>query len=309
VLCRPTSNRSGLESMVSRFHVADLGDAEAMGRALHSARAHADSESLQVVHNAALISYARRDRTRLQVANVEGVRNLLEASLAAGVQRIVHVSSIVTSGFAEGGVARVEGDECNARSLAVDYVETKLAGEGLVLDAPDSLNVRVVQPGAIFGPVEAGSNSARFLVGMAQGKIGALAPPGGMAVVGVRDCARGVRLALERGRSGERYLLTESYLSNRELFREVGLRLVGRDPVRAVVPRPLWRCLGAAVRALSIVHEPKFTTPQAMRMLGVEFNASGGRARRELGWDPKPFGQVLDWTLGEMRRRGLLPSR
>jgi dihydroflavonol-4-reductase len=193
--------------------------------------------------------------------------------------------------------------------LNVAYVETKRQGEKLALRAPSELQVRVVNPGAIFGPVQENSNSARFLVGMAQGKIGAWAPPGGMAVVGVRDCARGVRLALEMGETGRRYLLTDSYLSSRQLFAAVGHALADRDPVKGTFPRWLWRLLGHGLSLVSLVREPKLTTPQAMRMLGVPFDASGERARKELGWKPRPFGEVLEWTVREMRNMGILPGR
>ncbi|MDF1839054.1 MAG: SDR family oxidoreductase, partial [Planctomycetota bacterium] len=238
----------------------------------------------------------------------QGVRHVIQASLKAGVSRVVHVSSIVAIGYSAGNVPRVEGDPFNAGDLRVAYVDTKREGEQIALQAPEALQVRVVNPGAIFGPVQANSNSARFLQGMAQGNIGSFAPPGGMAVVGVRDCARGVRLALEVGRAGRRYALTESYLSNRELFAAVGERLVGRDPVRAVVPAWAWNALGWGLSLVSVVREPRLTSPQAMRMLGVAFDTESQRARAELGWKPRPFGDVLDWTIREMRQAKILPS-
>ncbi len=308
VICRQTSDRSALDGCDVRFHVADLGDRAGLVQAFESARATAAGAPIWLVHNAALISYAKADRRALVEANVEGVRNVLQAAQAAQVERVVHVSSIVTIGFAEGGVPCTEDHGFNGAGLGVTYVDTKRRGEEVALQAPPGLQVRVVNPGAIFGPVQENSNSARFLQGMAQGQIGSLAPPGGMAVVGVRDCARGVRLALEKGRAGRRYGLTESYLSSRQLFAAVGQRLVGRDPVRGVLPRWLWASMGWGLSLVSLVREPKLTSPQAMRMLGVAFDMDSQRARGELGWQPRPFGEVLDWTISEMRAMGILPG-
>ena len=308
VICRSTSDRSVLDGCEVHFHVADLSDPAGLTRALESAQSLAQSAPVWLVHNAALISYATCDRNALEQANVEGVRNILKASLSAGVVRVVHVSSIVAIGFAEGGVPRLESDPFNAACLNVGYVDSKQRGERLALEAPSELQVRVVNPGAVFGPVQENSNSARFLQGMSQGKIGLLAPPGGMAVVGVRDCARGVRLALELGQAGRRYGLTEGYLSSRQLFAAVGQRLAGRDPVKAVIPKWLWRTAGWGLSMVSILREPKLTSPQAMRMLGVAFDTDSQRARTELGWQPRPLGEVLDWTIREMRRLGGLPE-
>ncbi|MFT4648281.1 MAG: dihydroflavonol-4-reductase [Glaciecola sp.] len=308
VMCRETSDRSVLNGCAVSFYNANLLSPEKLTEALMQAKSIAGEAPLWMVHNAALISYSKHDRQSLVDTNVSGVRNVLTASHEAGIRRFVHVSSIVAIGFAEHGVARTEEQAFNAGCLNVAYVDTKRRGEELALLAPSDLQVRVVNPGAIFGPVQANSNSARFLQGMAQGEIGTLAPPGGMAVVGVRDCARGVRLALECGQAGRRYCLAESYLSSRQLFAAVGQRLAGRDPVRATVPAWVWRMMGLGLSLVSVVREPKLTSPQAMRMLGVAFDASGERARNELGWQPRPFGEVLDWTIDEMRRMGILPK-
>ena len=306
VLCRATSDRSGLADCAVEYFEAELTDAQAVLRAVQAAAERMDHPAL--IHNAALISYRRQDRARLQAANVQGVQNILQACEAAGLRRLLHVSSVVGVGISPGGREIDEAFAFNARRFPVDYVQTKRRGEELALAAPAHLEVTVVNPGAIFGPVQVGSNSARFLQGMAAGKLGRIAPPGGMAVVGVWDCARGVRLALERGSAGQRYILAESYVNSRQLFDVVGRAILGRDPVRWRMPKPLWSGLRFALSAVSLLREPAFTTPQAVRMLGVEFNQSGAKARRELGWDPIPFEAVIAQTVQTMRAQGLLPA-
>ena len=305
VLCRKSSPRHVLAGLDVEFFEGDLTEARGLDKALQAARERLGA--FDVIHNAALISYRRVDEGALHEVNVEGVRRVLEACERVGVSKLVHVSSIVAVGHSPGGQAIDEDAPFHSRDLPVAYVQTKRAGEELALAAPKALDVRVVNPGAIFGPVDEGSNSARFLQGMAQGKLGRWAPPGGMAVVGVWDCARGVRLAYERGRDRRRYLLTESYVNSRELFAVVGQTILGRDPVRARLPRWMWGALRGLVSAVSLVREPVMTTPQAMRMLSVEFHGLGDRARAELGWLPQPFPEVMERTVRELRERGLLP--
>ena len=306
VLCRGSSNRSVLAGLPVEFVEANIEDRDATMTALKEACERWGPHAM--VHNAALISYRTRDRKALQDANVQGVGNVLHACKQAGMQRLLHVSSVVTIGVSKDAQAIDEDAPFNAQDLNVDYVRTKRAGECLALEPHPDLSVTVVNPGAIFGPVNLDSNSGRFLLGMAQGKIGKLAPPGGMAAVGVWDCARGTRLALEEGAPGERYILSESYLSSRELFALVGQTLHGRDPVWAGIPRPLWALLRGAVGALSLLREPLMTTPQALRMLAESFHTSGDKARRELGWQPEPMTAVLQRTVTSMRASGDLPG-
>ncbi len=308
VVCRNSSDRSVLTGLDVEWHTADLADLGALVDALRHAKSLAGHAPLWLVHNAALISYAKQDSQALFDANVTGVANVLQASEQAGVTRFVHVSSIVGVGFSEYGIPCTEESAFNAKELRVPYVDTKRAGELLVMRASKALKARVVNPGAIFGPVQENSNSARFLQGMANGRIGSVAPPGGMAVVGVWDCARGVRLALELGQAGRRYLLVESYVSSRQLFAAVGQCLSGHDPVKGTLPQWVWRILGYGLSLGSMIKEPKLTSPAAMRMLGVAFNATGDRARNELGWQPTPFGEVLGRTVAEMRGAGILPN-
>ncbi len=306
VLCRAGSPREVLQGLPVRFWEADVTDSAAVQAAMQAVGS--TWKSWQLIHNAALISYRRRDAAALQAVNVDGVHLVLTAARAAGAERCVHVSSVVAVGISPGGRAIDESFAFNAGDFPVDYVRTKRAGEERALAMAPTWDVRVVNPGAIFGPVQANSNSARFLQGIASGQIGRWAPPGGMAVVGVWDVARGIRLALERGRSGQRYILTESYLNSRQLFALVGQAILGADPGRGTLPRPLWHALRLAVQAVSWVREPVMTTPQAMRMLGVEFHQSAQRARQELGWQPEPFARVIERTVATLRDEGLLPG-
>ena len=305
VLCRATSDRSALAGRDVTLFEADIEDRAAVQVALQDAKKRLGEFSF--VHNAALISYRKRDGRRLQAANVDGVRNVFEACQAHGVRRVVHVSSVVAVGASRNGDPVLEQDPFALQNLNVDYVNTKYAGECIALEDWGPMSVTVVNPGAIFGPVQVDSNSARFLIGMAQGRIGRLAPPGGMAAVGVWDCAQGTRLAMERGESGQRYVLTESYLPSRKLFACVGQIMHGRDPVWGTLPRWMWGLLSTVIRLVSLVREPVMTTPQAMRMLSVHFNCSGQRAKDELGWLPTPFPEVMQKTIETMVADGVLP--
>jgi len=124
-------------------------------------------------------------------------------------------------------------------------------------------------------------------------------------VVGVDDVAQGIRLALERGTAGRRYLLTESCWRLVDLLR-LAADEFGARPPRLVLPPVPWRLLVAASRLLDRLRPLELTTPQSLRLLGIHYRADSTRARRELGWEPKPFREVLSETADWMRGAGLV---
>lgn len=303
VLARSSSPRSVLAGLEPHWHEGDLRDPASLARAVAAtvAAARARGGRAAVVHSAAVISYASADGPLQEEVNVRGTERLLAAARAGGVERVVHVSSVVAVGSSPDGTPIDEEAPFDLAGCGVDYVRTKRAAEELALAAASTSDVVVVNPGAIFGPRARDSNSARFLREIAAGGGPPLAPPGGVGVVGVDDTAEGVVLALERGRRGRRYLLVESNLRLLELFRLVA-RLCGRrSPARAALPRAAWPLVLAGARTLDRLRPIALAPPQALVLLGRVLAYDSSRARQELGWSPRPFALVLAETLEALR--------
>jgi len=295
------------------WHAGDLTEPATLDEACAAVMRRArelGSEPAALVHAAAALGYREQDRAVQRAVNVEGTRALFAAARRHGLGPGVHVSSVVTVAHSPDGTLCDEYAEWNGAELDVEYVTTKRAAEEVALGFAGALGLRIVNPGVVFGPGGEAANSSRFLVALAQGRLGPLAPPGGISVVGVDDVARGVLLALRRGSPGRRYLLVESYLSIRDLSREAAraLALLGeraREP-RFTVPAPLWPAVVAVARRLERFRDLELATPQALAMLGCRWRLSGERARRELGWQPAPFADVLLETLRGLARGGAL---
>lgn len=299
-LARAGADRSGLADVDVAWHEGDLLDRAALQRGLQAA-----GRGVWVAHVAAVISYRTRDAQLQRRVNVEGTRALLEACRTLPVARFLHMSSVVTVADSTDGRTLDEGAAFNGARLGVDYVDTKRAAEELALEAARWLDVVVVNPGAIFGPNPREGNTVRFLRKLARGRIGPLAPPGSLSVVGVGDVAEGSILALERGARGRRYLLVESARRTLEVF-TLAAQLLGVRGPRAAVPQSLWRLAAAGAGLVDRALPLQLASPQTLRMLGVHYRLSGERARRELGWSPAPFEQVLRGTIDGLRARGVL---
>ncbi|HUK94308.1 MAG TPA: NAD-dependent epimerase/dehydratase family protein [Gaiellaceae bacterium] len=256
-----------------RDDFVELGDRVGLERAMAGCDA--------VVHVAALYSFDD-PAEELERVNVEGTRNVLDACAAQGVRRLVHTSSAGTCGPVPGRPA-TEDDAPLDWELSVPYKRTKLAAERLVLEAArGGLDAVVVNPTTPVGDGDLRPTpTGRMIRGAAGGRYRAFLDIG-LNVVDVRDVARGHALALERGRSGERYLLGGADLTLEELFAAV-CALAGRPRPRLRVPYVLVRA-GAWAGAINR-HEA--------RLARLPAYFSSAKAERELGYRPGPVEPAL----------------
>lgn len=237
-----------------------------------------------VVHVAALYSFTASER-ELELVNVRGTRNVIEACRAARVERLVATSSCATCGPVPGRAA-TESDAPPAWELAVPYKRTKLEAERLVLAAGGVC----VNPTTPVGEGDrAPTPTGAMIRGVASGRYRAY-PRIGVNVVDVRDVAQGHVLALEHGRPGERYLLGGVDLTMRDLFAAVA-RLAGLPPPRLPVPHAAIRA-GAALGLVNRNEAILARTPAYF---------SSRKAQRELGYSPGPVEPALARAVAELR--------
>ena len=190
---------------------ADLADEEAMRRAFDGAD--------WVFHNAAAVTVRQKVTPTIYDANVTGAERAVRACQAAGA-RMIFTSSTVTIGLATGPEPADETSTWNLpeRGLGDAYAVTKREGEARALAAAKAgADVVVVNPGYMFGPYDTRPSSGKVLIELHRGAIPALTP-GTNSFVDVRDVARGMILAAERGVSGERYILAGHNLSYTDAF-------------------------------------------------------------------------------------------
>ncbi len=202
-----------------------------------------------VVHLAGFISYWRGDEDRLRRVNEDGVRSVVEASLAAGIERLVHVSSVGAVGFRRDGSP---ADETTPFNWPEDilYMASKRRGQDIVERAVRERGFRAVilNPASIMGPGDHNPATPHneLYRRISRGPlIGSFA--GGLAVVDVRDLVAIILKALEgRGRDGESYLVVGANLPYRDVIRRIS-RACGRRAFPFPIPAPL---LAAAGRVL-----------------------------------------------------------
>ena len=211
LLVRPTSNLKNIEGLKAETVVGDLRDPASLEKAM--------SGCDTVFHVAADYRLWVTDPNEMYRSNVEGTRAVLEAVRKNGVRAVVYTSSVATIGFTQNGQP---ADEDSPVSLAVmigHYKRSKFMAEQLALEAGRSgMRVVTVNPTTPIGERDIKPTpTGRIVVDFLKKKFPAYVETG-LNLVDVRECARGHVAALEKGKSGERYILGGENLTLKQIL-------------------------------------------------------------------------------------------
>lgn len=289
VLCRATSDRRALGDTPRREVIGDLTQDASVREACRGQEA--------VFHVGAVISYRQRDAAKMHEANVLGTRNVVEGCLAARVRRLVHTSSVAAVGIPRADRPADETLGFHKDARRIGYFRTKWEAEQEVWSGvARGLDAVAVNPGVIWGG-SIGLNSARLLRRTALGRLPFIIP-GGVTVVDMDDVVEGHLLAFDRGRRGERYILGSEMLLWGEILRAVAAFVGQPAPAMTVSPAVLYLigAIGERWSDLTGRRSPEITLDIA-RCTAHRLFYDSAKARRELGWSPRPFAETLRRTL------------
>jgi len=258
-----------------------------------------------VFHLAAIYALWLPDMSVMQRVNVDGTRNLLNACRDAGVRRVVYTSSAVC--FCGQGLA-IESDERSAFSYqghaySVSKWESHQVAEAF---ARQGLDVVIVCPVAPLGPGDVGPTPTGRMITDIFSLPLPLAVTSRLNFVDVRDCAMGHVLALERGRSGESYILGGENYTYRELLQRV-LRLCGLNTRVYELPATLLYPLAHGLQAWAgLSGKAPLLTPAEVDQARKGLVCSAAKARRELGLAVRPLDDTLRDALAWFVRHGYI---
>ena len=285
-------------------HLADLSYERANGditdrRAVRRAVKGVD----RVFHVAGTTSLRARDHDRVFALNLGGTRNVLEAALDAGVERVVHTSSVAAIGPAEQGKTADETQPFTAGSLGIAYVNSKHEAEVEALRfAARGLDVVSVNPTFVLGP-DAPSLSSMSLVKRYLTRQIPVYTDGGLNIVDVRDVAEGHLLADAKGKPGERYILGGRNFTLQRLFADLS-RISGIAPPALRLPAPM--AIGG-VEVARRIGIPLPVSREEVRSGTLWWTYRSTKAKRELGFEPRPHEETLEdavrWQLAVLGDR------
>ncbi|HKV19256.1 MAG TPA: NAD-dependent epimerase/dehydratase family protein [Mycobacterium sp.] len=281
VMVRGGANTIGIDDLATTRFVGDIWDDDVLREAM---------AGCEVVYYCVVDTRGwLKDPAPLFHTNVEGTRNVLEVAKDAGLQRLIFTSSYVTVGRKRGRVA-TEDDLIAQRGLT-PYVRSRVQAEEMVLRYARegavpaiAMCVSTTYGGRDWGRTPHGA----IIAGAAFGKLPFVMKGIELEAVGVDDAARALILAAEKGRVGERYLISEKMITNAEVAR-IAAEAAGVAPPARAIPLALSYALAAMGTAKARLRgTDEQLSLASLRLMRAEAPVDCSKARRELGWQPRP---------------------
>jgi len=281
-LVRRGSDQRNLEGLGVELVEGDITVPDSLVKALKNCR--------YVFHVAADYRLWVPDPEPMYHVNVQGSVNVLEAAHAAGVEKVVHTSSVATLGLKSDGQSAHEDTPSTLRDMIGPYKRSKFLAEQAVRDCAGALALPVVMvnPSTPIGPGDIKATpTGRMILDAAAGRTPAYVDTG-LNVVHVDDVARGQILAMRAGIPGERYILGGTDLSLKNILALVAAQ-VGRRPPTLRLPRrailPVAYVLEGIARVTKT--EPRVSV-DSLRMAAKYMYFSSAKAERALGYRWRP---------------------
>jgi dihydroflavonol-4-reductase len=287
-LARSADKGRALTGLGCEVITGDLSDKAAIATGLEGAGA--------AIHVAAMyeVGIPQSQHKAMYEANVVGTENVLRGALEAGTRKVVYVSTVGAFGNTRGQVVD-ESYEHPGTGFTSYYEQTKYQAHQIAkrLIAEEGLPCVIVQPGGVYGPddhSEIGNQLNQFLAG----RMPLLAFPDlGFNLVHVEDVATGVLLALDKGKTGEAYVLGGQITTMRELIGTLA-KVAGKRPPRGTLPTGLIKAMAPFG---PVVGKVMGTGPNLREIIasadGVTFWAKHDKAIAELGYSPRGLEQGL----------------
>jgi nucleoside-diphosphate-sugar epimerase len=270
----------------------DLSDLAVIKRGLEAADA--------CIHAAAIykVGIPKKERQPMYESNVNGTENVLDSAIEAGTNKIVYVSTVGVFGNTKEQVVDETYQRNESEGFLSCYDETKYKSHQIAKDRiAKGAPIVIVQPGGVYGPGDH-SELGNFIDQTRTGKLRAKAfPQLGFNLVYIDDVVDGILLALDKGKTGESYVLGGQIARMDDLINKTA-ELCGKNAPKATLPVALMKAsapLGPVVGPI-MGFPPNFG--EAIKASdGVTYWAKHDKAMSELGYSPRDLETGLRQTL------------
>jgi dihydroflavonol-4-reductase len=276
----------------------DLRDEKAVNNAVEGAEI--------VFHLAGIISISSFDSKELTEVNVKGTEHVVNACLKHGVRRLVYTSSVHALPEGKKGEAITEDSDFDGKNLFGAYARTKAAATRKVLEGVErGLDAVICFPSGVMGPHDyRGSEAGRLIRDYATNKLPVYID-GEYNFVDVRDVVKGLLLALEKGRTGEGYILAGERMTLNNFFSILSGYEAKMKPPKVKIPLPL--AIGSAwilESACRVIKAKPMFTVYAIKVLQSNCEISSDKASRELGYTSRSMRESIADGLAWLKENG-----
>lgn len=248
----------------------------------------------QVIHAAAVVSFNPRRAAQVMDINVKGTRNVVNACIAQGVKRLVHVSSVAALGRQKGQRHIDENNKWVDSKMNSVYAESKYLAELEVFRGQEEgLSSVIVNPSVILAPADWNKSSAQLFKYVWDER--PFYTDAYLNYVDVRDVASVVYQLLHQSNEAGRFVVSAGNISFGDFFQQIGKNF-NRKPPMIKLGRNLLRIVARTenLRARIIGAEPLITRETA-RLAGTEFLYDNRKITKALNFQFQPFDKTLQW--------------
>ena len=252
-----------------------------------------------VFHTAAVISLERRNKDLINAVNVEGTRNICEAAMKHGVKRLIHFSSVDAFERYPLDEPLLEDRPLIENRNAVPYDLSKADAQRIVLDYCErGLDASIIHPSGVYGPhdykpslfgqtfIDIANGKRQFNINM------------GYNYVDVRDLCKTALACIEKGKSGQNYIVSGNYMDFTYLS-EIVSKELGRQLHKLTMPMfTLYLGLPFYFIRSRVTGKPQALTIDSIHTIKVQNkNIPGTLAKKELGHSPRGIDETLKDTV------------
>lgn len=288
---RDLNNKKSFEGLDCEVVQSDITDKQSLMRALQGV------DTFYAV-GAAFKLWARDPQKEIYDVNIRGARNMLEAAAAAGVKRIVYVSSIAALNYATIPVSESYGYNPDRRDV---YYNSKNDGEQLAFKLAKELNIELVAVlpsamigGEAFAPLNVSYNILKLIL---QKEI-PVETNIALNWVDVKDVAEGCYLAATKGISGERYILANDRCTSIKDTTKIAKRIFPDLKIKlpVAVPKTVLLVIAWLMELTSKINgkAPLLSVKDVAIFSGLQQDFDVAKSKSELGFDPKPSAMVVE---------------
>ena len=284
-----------LEAIKVQLFKGDVTDKESMRAAMTGVDG--------VFHVAGWYKLGTKDKSDGEKVNIRGTRNVLELMQELKIPKGVYTSSVVVNSDTKGQM-KDESYHYSGQHLS-EYDRTKAVAHDMANQfMKQGLPLVIVMPGVIYGPGDTSTLRTNILDFLNQ-KLPMLPSQTTMCWGHVDDIAQGHILAMEKGKTGETYIIAGEPYPVTEVFK-LASQITGK-PAPGVVSYKMMKALSVIVKPFDNFLPETYTSEGLREIAGVTYLGDNSKARRELGYHPRPFREGWEETLHhEMKLLGML---
>ncbi len=258
----------------------------------------------RVIHVAALTAHDLTKYEPYKKVNADAAEMLIKMCIKEGVHKFVFVSSANTFGY---GTRHNPGNEETPIRPPFSnsfYAQSKLEGQQRVMKYAGQTDVVCVNPTFMLGPYDGKPGSGQIIL-MGYNKKIIFCPPGGKNFVNAVDAAKGVVAAMEKGKSGEAYLLAGENLTYRDFFQKLSL-ITNNKAVYITLPSPILKLVGFFGTLLQKTGIKTQLSLTNMKILCVKNFYSNQKASTELAIEFMPVDRGIKEAIEWFRENGMI---